>query len=110
MSILLEKQQVFARVLVRFLMELTARGYRVTLGEALRTAEQAEIYAKQGKGIKNSKHCKKLALDLNLFKDGKLLVGKDACREAGILWEKMGGIWGGNFKKYDDYCHFEWPE
>jgi hypothetical protein len=72
-------------------------GYDVTLGEAWRDPEWAAEMRKRGKGIANSLHCLKLAIDLNLFWQGKYLTDSEDYRPLGELWEAWGGSWGGDF-------------
>jgi len=62
-----KKQAIFAKNVASLIDYIFANQCSVSIGEVFRTNEQAEIYAKQGKGIINSLHCKKLAIDLNLF-------------------------------------------
>lgn len=105
---LLEKQQVFTRQLSVFLDDLNALGYEVTLGEAWRPDATAEYYQKIGKGTRNSLHRIRLAIDLNLFKDGKFLKQTPEYELAGKLWESYSHpgcvfTWGGHF---EDGNHF----
>lgn len=110
-----EIQQLFARDVVKLLQHIEDKGYKYTFGETYRTPEQAEIYAKEGKGIKNSLHCQRLAIDINLFDaDGKFLEHEQDHREFGIYWEFMNPMnrWGGKFKDKDgkpfpDANHYE---
>jgi hypothetical protein len=101
-----QKQRIFTR-LVGVLIEWTYQnGYELTFSEAYRTPEQAAIYAKQGKGIKNSLHTKRLAIDLNLFKNGVYLTRSEDYLPLGMVWEQMSGpgyqcCWGGRFKRPD---------
>ena len=69
MSTLRNKQSRFAKDIAQFILWIYDQGYEITLGEAYRTPEQAEINAQKGIGIKNSLHTKRLAIDINLFKD-----------------------------------------
>lgn len=104
-----ELQQLFSRDIVRLLIEMENRGFKYTFGEAMRTPEQAEIYAKTGKGIKNSLHCKKLAIDINLFnKNNEYLQDTKDHEQFGIFWENLspGNRWGGRFKRVDGN-HYE---
>lgn len=101
MSRLLELQQEFAVKVGDFIGRLNIAGYQVTLGEAYRTPEQAALNAKKGIGSKNSLHCDRLAIDLNLFKDGKYLSKTEDYKIAGEIWESMGGTWGGRFTNSD---------
>jgi hypothetical protein len=49
----------------------------------------------------NSLHYDKLAIDLNLFKNGVYLDKTEDHRELGEYWESIGGSWGGRFKSRD---------
>lgn len=62
-------------------------GYEVTLGEAWRSPEEAARLAALGTGIKASLHTQKLAIDLNLFKDGVWLHKSENHRPLGEWWE-----------------------
>lgn len=76
-------------------------GYQLTLGEAYRTAEQAALNASKGSGISNSLHTIRLAIDLNLFKQGVYQTDSAAYEPLGVFWESLGGSWGGRFRKPD---------
>ena len=102
MSRLLELQMEFSVKMADFISRLNLAGYQITMGECYRTKEQAELNAKKGIGIANSLHCDRLAVDLNLFKEGKLLTA-DGYLPAGLIWEKMGGTWGGRFNDGHHY-------
>jgi hypothetical protein len=99
------KQELFSQLLPRLLDEAHRLGYQVRLKELLRTPEMAEIYAEQGKGIANSLHCKGLALDFILFRDGQPLWASLDYEELGEFWEGVHPLcrWGGRF---NDGCHF----
>lgn len=92
-----ERQEEFARNIAKLILFIFDSGYTCTLGEAYRTEEQAELYAKQGKGIKNSLHRKRLAIDLNLFKDGIYKDKSDSYEFAGSFWYSLhpDNRWGG---------------
>lgn len=104
-----EKQSVFALNVAKLIQHIYEQGYACTFGEALRTAQQAEIYAKEGKGIQDSLHCKKLAIDLNLFKDGSYIADHNNYEPFGKYWISLNAAnrWGGNFQKLVDSNHFE---
>lgn len=73
-------------------------GYELTLGEAYRTEEQQRIYVDSGRSrTMDSRHRDRLAVDLNLFKNGAYLTGGEAYRFLGERWEELGGTWGGRF-------------
>lgn len=103
MSRLLELQKEHTIRYGEFIGRLALLGYEMTQGEAWRPKETCELYAKKGIGSKNSLHLDRLANDLNLFKNGKFLTTTEEYREAGELWESMGGTWGGRF---NDGNHF----
>jgi hypothetical protein len=105
-----EKQVIFSGNVGALLDYIIKMGFRCTLGEAYRTAEQATLYAQQGKGIKNSLHCKRLAIDLNLFdRAGTYLKSKESYQLFGDYWKSLHpkNRWGGDFEKLVDSNHFE---
>lgn len=101
-----DKQQIFSRAIARFILILHDHGIGCTLGEALRPDALTKLYAEQGKGIDNSLHELKLAIDLNLFERGVYLTDStcDTYKLAGRLWKEMlipegcTPCWGGDFK------------
>jgi hypothetical protein len=127
METLGQKQERFAIAFARWLVSIYELGYKVRLGEVLRSDEQAEINAlgaagrrtlvafikdvwpqlalkisnNAGSGIRNSLHELKLAADVNLFYDGKWISdgGSPHWKKVGELWESMGPdhCWGGRF-------------
>lgn len=100
-----EKQSLFAMLVAQLLLEAHHRGYQVTFGEAYRSPEEAARLAKLGKGILASLHIQRLAIDLNLFKDGKYLTSTEAHRPLGEWWEALHELcrWGGRFKDGNHY-------
>jgi len=98
-----EKQRVFAFNVGRLIVWANAQGYQVTLGEAYRTPEQAALNAAKGSGISNSLHTQRLAIDLNLFRDGAFLSDSEDHRPLGEYWKLMypDNRWGGDFSKPD---------
>lgn len=94
-----EKQALFARLVAELIRTAEFRGYEVTFGEAYRPPETAALYAKQGRGIFNSNHTKRLAVDLNLFRDGHYLMATEDYRELGEWWKGEHELarWGGDF-------------
>ena|ERR1700678_942172 len=112
--LLSELQQLFARDTLELFKEIYGLGYTFTYGEAMRSPEQAALYAKEGKGIIDSLHCKRLAIDINLFRDGVYLDKTEDYAEIGKYWESLSPAnrWGGRFHKKDgtlfpDSNHFE---
>lgn len=100
-----QKQVLFAQQVPALLLKAKELGYEVTLGETYRPPEMAELYAKQGKGIRNSLHTQKLAIDLNLFRDGKYLSSTEDHRALGEWWEQQHPLnrWGGRFGDGNHY-------
>lgn len=117
-----EQQQLFARDVGKLLIFMyTQTNYLCSFGEAYRTPEQAEWYAQRGLGIKDSLHCQRLAIDLNLFNAGYKIAGQpqlvteySSYEQFGKFWESLDpqNRWGGYFvSKYGghivDQDHFE---
>ncbi|WP_145482141.1 M15 family metallopeptidase [Yersinia rohdei] len=98
-----EKQAVFTVMIAQLINWADERGYRLTFGEAYRTLEQAALNAKSGKGIANSLHTQRLAVDFNLFVNGQYQTSTETYKPLGEYWESIGGTWGGRFK---DGNHF----
>lgn len=84
-----KKQESFADNLGRLISWIYANGMACRLGECHRTREQAELYAAQGKGIKNSVHCVKLAIDLFLVIGGKVTWNAEDYRSVGEHWKSL---------------------
>lgn len=108
-----EKQSIFALNVATLIEYIYYHHHNVTFGEAYRTPEQARIYSKQGKGIVNSLHCKRLAIDLHIFnKEGLLLSEKSEYEPFGTYWKSLhtSNRWGGDFAKLVDSNHFEMKE
>ena len=103
-----EKQKIFTRLLAELIKYAYDEGYELTLSEAFRTKEQAELNAKRGIGIRNSLHRKRLAIDLNLFRNGAYLSSTNAHKPLGEFWESLStpGLnccWGGRFNDGGHY-------
>jgi hypothetical protein len=100
-------QEEFAQSAAKLIQKAAELGYGVTLGEAWRTPEQAQWDADHGIGIAHSLHMDRLAIDLNLFKDGQFLTTPDAYVQLGTWWKTLGGAYryGGDFK-IRDYDHY----
>ncbi|GAG00971.1 unnamed protein product, partial [marine sediment metagenome] len=117
-------QELFARLLPSLLETAFQLGYEVRVGEVYRSPQEARRLAALGKGIVNSNHCKKLAVDLFLSEDGAPAVDehpKGVIAEydrkvtwdlkdyeaLGERWEKEHELcrWGGRFRNRDG-VHF----
>jgi len=98
-----KKQELFARLYWRLLQHIEEAGYQVRIGETWRSKAAAEDNARRGVGIINSVHRLKLAVDLNLFKNGRYLTSSDDHQAFGAWWEDQHELcrWGGRFKNRD---------
>jgi hypothetical protein len=102
------KQSAFAVLVARLILFSESQGYGLTFGEAYRSPEEAARLAQAGKGIAQSLHTKRLAIDLNLFIKGVYQSESGAYRVLGEWWERHGTddltcCWGGRF---NDGNHF----
>ena len=91
-----EKQVKFTHMVALLILHAEQLGYELTLGDCYR--DDRCPY-----GLKNSLHKKRLAVDLNLFKDGNYLTLTNDYLPLGKYWESIGGTWGGRFQ---DGNHF----
>jgi len=98
-----EKQRLFTRLVGKLIEYAYASGYELTFGDAYRSPEQAKLNAQAGKGIINSLHCERLAIDLNLFVNGVYQTDSAAYKALGEYWETLGPDckWGGRFSRPD---------
>lgn len=119
-----EKQSLFALNVAKLIAFAYKNGYEITLGEAYRTESMQLLYfmgyklmvvtgalklvkTKPLSKTMKSKHLKKLAIDLNLFRGGKLLEAKEDFQELAEYWKILnekndcGYFWGW------DFGHFE---
>lgn len=98
-----QKQSRFALGVALLIQKADEMGYSVTFGEAYRTPEQAALNAAKGYGISNSLHTERLAIDLNLFKDGRYITDGEGHTELGRWWKSLGQDYrhGGDFTKKD---------
>jgi len=92
-----QKQSKFAHMIALLLLFAYEQGYEVTFGDA---------YAITGHKNK-SFHYQRLAIDLNLFKDGTYLTTTGDHLPLGKFWESLGGTWGG---RWDDGNHYSFGE
>lgn len=102
-----QKQSRFALGVALLIQKADELGYAVTFGEAWRTPEQAKWNAERGAGTMTSLHIERLAIDLNLFKDGRYITDGEGHTELGAWWKLLGQDhrWGGDFVK-KDFNHY----
>ena len=91
-----QKQSRFVLMVVDLIMFARQAGYELTFGDAYRDDRCAY-------GQSFSLHKKRLAIDLNLFKDGKWLTKTEDHLPLGEFWESIGGTWGGRFQDGNHY-------
>jgi len=98
-----ETQEEFSRDLAMLILWAYAQGYAIRMGEVLRSKEQAQWNVDSGKGIADSNHLRKLAADLNLFRDGQYMAESSDHVELGKYWKSLhpDNVWGGDFKRRD---------
>jgi hypothetical protein len=98
-------QELFGYCLGELLVYIHLKGYQVRIGDAWSLPHDTTTDGKP-RHKKNSQHHKKLAIDLNLFKNGKFLSSTEDHRDFGIFWEKLSPFcrWGG---RYNDGNHYE---
>ncbi len=106
-----QRQRRFLPLLAKLIDFAYSQGYQLSAGEAYRTPEQAALDAQHGTGIANSLHILRLAIDLQLFKDGVYLTDSLAYKPLGDFWKTLDPdcAWGGDFKSVDaDHFSLSW--
>lgn len=84
-----EKQSKFVKMIAQLIEFAYSQGYELTFGDAYRGDCQGHM--------EGSLHYIRLAVDFNLFKDGKYLTKTEDYKLLGEYWESIGGSWGGRF-------------
>lgn len=99
-----QKQRKFARMVADLLLFIYENGYEVTFGDAYRDPRvHGDLGSKLSYSSANSNHKRRLAIDLNLFKNGRYLTATEDHRPIGEFWESIGGTWGGRFNDGNHY-------
>lgn len=108
METLGQKQRRFLPLVSKLIDFAYAQGYQLTEGEGYRTPEQAALNAQHHTGIANSLHTLRLAVDVQLFKDGVYLADAAAYEILGTFWKTLDpdACWGGDFRPLVDGDHF----
>lgn len=93
-----EKQRLFVKLVANLIEYAYAEGYELTFGDAYRS--EAVTY-----GHPRSLHRSRLAVDLNLFKDGVYLSETSEHLPLGEYWEALHSLcrWGGRFNDGNHY-------
>ena len=107
-----QEQREFTYMIAKFIEWAYSKGYELTFGHAWRDAEtQARMVRLGLSKTLQSKHCDRLAVDFNLFIEGKYTDNPDDYLPLGKYWtETLGGGWGGDFKNFKDAGHFEYKK
>jgi D-alanyl-D-alanine carboxypeptidase len=104
-----ERQILHPKLAAKLIEYVASQGLEMTWGETYRPPAMAALNAASGAGIANSLHCLRLAVDLQLFKDGTYLTDDTtgAYTLAGTYWKTLDPLacWGGDFAR-KDYDHF----
>lgn len=95
-----QKQRLHVRLTSMLIEHAYLHGYELTWGQTTRTEAEAAANATSGAGIAKSLHIQKLAVDLNLFKDGHFLQNSEDHAPLGAFWKGLHPLcrWGGDFK------------
>jgi len=107
---MVDEQNEFLKDVCSLITKAQDMGFQVSGGELFRTAEQQAIYVQKGLSkTQNSNHLRRLAIDLNFFKDGKQVQTKADIQPLGNFWQSLDpkNRWGGNFTTILDVPHFE---
>ena len=89
-----DKQRRFTRMVAELIHWAYANGYELTLGDAFRDPRVHGIAGDKKAGSYSaaySNHKLRLAVDLNLFKDGQWLTTDQAHAPLHDFWESIGG-------------------
>ncbi len=101
---LFSQQVAFAKMVPKLINKAFELGYDVTLGDAYREPRvHGEMGVKKSYSAAKSFHKQRLAIDLNLFKNGQYLTTMQDHHALGEYWESIGGTWGGRFKDPNHY-------
>lgn len=100
------EQRRFTLMTGQLIIFAYSRGYELTYGDAYRDPRVfGEVGERKsgGYGRSGSNHKIRLAVDFNLFKDGKYLSATADHTFLGEYWESIGGSWGGRFNDGNHY-------
>ena len=107
---LVREQFEFIKDVAKLINFCEKQGLVITAGEMYRPPEMQKIYVQTGRSkTMNSRHGQRCAIDLNFFKDGKLIYDIQTLRPVGEYWQSLspknsaGMFW----KSFKDVPHFE---
>ena len=93
---LVAKQAKFTKMTALLIAYAELLGYQLTYGDAFRFPDHPY-------GQPDSLHKSRLAVDFNLFIDGRYITSVEGHRKLGEFWELIGGAWGGRFEDGNHY-------
>jgi hypothetical protein len=100
-----EAQRLFASRVPRLIDKVYDMGYECSIGDVFRDPRSHGKFGDfKAYGRPESAHKLKLAIDLNLFKDGRYLRDTEAHRPFGEYWKGLdpeNHRWGGDFDEPD---------
>jgi hypothetical protein len=98
------KQRKFTLMVAALIQKAAELGYETTFGDAYRDPRvHGEQGVKKSYSEARSAHKHRLAVDLNLFKNGVYLTKTEDHKQLGEFWESIGGTWGGRFNDGNHY-------
>ena len=101
-----KKQELFTRLLPRLIDKAHELGFEIRGGDLFRDGRVHGTFGtKKGYGRAKSMHKLKLAIDLNLMKNERLVRTTKGHQELGEWWEKQHPLcrWGGRFNDGNHY-------
>ncbi len=99
-----QKQRLFTRMVADLILFAYENGYELTVGDSYRDPRVfGKVGIRKSYSSANSLHKSRLAIDLNLFKDGQFLTRTEDHAPLGEYWESIGGTWGGRFNDGNHY-------
>jgi hypothetical protein len=103
-----KQQQEFTVCAAKLILYANECGYGLTLGDAYRDSRlHGQFGEKKSYSAASSTHKVRLAIDLNLFVNGKYITDGNSPEylKLGVYWESLNSLarWGGRFK---DANHF----
>jgi len=110
-----QDQSRFLKMLALLILRADLLGFELTGGDFYTQIKEMKCPKCEGMiripdgHSRNSFHRKRLAFDINLFRDGKYLTETEDHRPLGEFWKSIGGSWGGNFFKPDGN-HYSYKE
>lgn len=104
-----EKQRKFTFMIADLIKFAYSSGYELTFGDTYRDKRFSKETLGNDKSYFHdwSYHCKRLAIDLNLFKDGKYLTKSKDYKLLADYWKSIGGSAGIDWNDGNHFSLFE---